>query len=186
MASNDQLLKRLLELGALHTDADARNEQKELVTRLASNIDVHLDEEEVHQKQEETHEEPAREASPEPTPEPESHHHHTSEHEHHHHEEHEHHHHQEAAPEPEPEPAPKPQASVSSARGKFEQPQENKAQKVERKPAVQRKSMPPPRRDSNPAPVGGNECDLSDPKITEAYVLPILHLSFSFAQNSAV
>jgi len=53
----------------------------------------------------------------------------------------------------------------SSARDKFEQ--ESKAKKIERKP--QRKSMPAPKRAESAPAAGGNECDLSDPKIVQAY-----------------
>lgn len=45
MASNHQALKRLLELSKLHSDVDAQNEQRELVEKIARNLDVNLDEE---------------------------------------------------------------------------------------------------------------------------------------------
>jgi hypothetical protein len=184
MASNDQALKRLLELSKLHTDEDARNEQSELVKQLAISLDIQLetadqsthetdehepdhihevDKEENHSHEESEHvptpevkevkEEkpvkhevvkPVEKPKPAPTPAP--------------------------TPTPTPTPAPAPVSEAkpqgfSSARDRFEQ--ESKAKKVERNPL--RKSMPPPKRDTNPAPAGGNECDLSDPKVIDAY-----------------
>lgn len=145
MASNHQALKRLLELSKLHSDVDAQNEQRELVEKIAHNLDVNLDEETATTHSDEEHA-----------------------HKHAHHSDDEvkkpaHHHSDEERKKPAPvEDAPK--KSISSARERFEQ--ESKAKKIERKP--QRKSMPPPKRDTAPA-AGGNECDLSDPKVVNAY-----------------
>jgi hypothetical protein len=147
MASNHQALKRLLELSKLHSDVDAQNEQRELVEKIAHNLDVNLDEEATTHSDEE----------------------HAHKHAHHSDEERKvkkpaHHHSDEERKKPAPvEDAPK--KSISSARERFEQ--ESKAKKIERKP--QRKSMPPPKSNAAPASAGGNECDLSDPKVVNAY-----------------
>jgi hypothetical protein len=128
MASNEQVLKRLLELSAVHTKSDARAEQRDLVKQLASNLDIQLD-----ASVGETAEVKAPETS-----------------------------------EPKSQPVQeKSQGGFASARGKFELHQEIKAKKTERKP--QRKSMPAPKR-SEPAAGGSNdECDLSDPQVTQVY-----------------
>lgn len=55
MASNQQALKRLLELSKLHSDADAQNEQRELVEKIAHNLDVNLGEDVATEHSDEVH-----------------------------------------------------------------------------------------------------------------------------------
>lgn len=150
-----------------------KNEQRELVLKLASNLDVQLDvessaassalnhaqnEEDTSTKVED-HEVTAKEDHERtPTKEESSRNRATEE---------------PAKEKQVPPPAAEAQTGgVSSARGKFEQqPQDTKPKKTERRTSIDngRKPSPVPTRAGAGSPSGSAECDISDPKIVEAY-----------------
>jgi len=139
---NGELLKRLLELSRSLPGEHLQHEQKKLVLNLAANLDVELNESTL----EENHDHHTEEQENQPEKRV----------------------HENIPPKVEHVPlkpvtqAPK---SFSSAREMFEQ---QVQPDIKAKKHI-RKSLPAPRSSSAPPSTGGSECDLSDPKIAEAY-----------------
>lgn len=156
--SNEEILKRLLELSISHADNALQDEQKELVQKLASNVGIALDAEsrEVSEDKQDHEHTPVVAENPSPRKD-------TSD----------------AAQPAENKSAP--QQSVSSARDKFEQDSKKNESPVparprkgslnnSNEPLPQRKgSVPTPRAPQAVGSPGANECDISDSNILEAY-----------------